>query len=86
MGNESDGFHILRKPPDFTRLGGAVQALGIARGAWDYAAAQAQERHQFGQAILNNQRPNGKLVDLVAPTEAARQTPRQTRATRPLPD
>ena len=49
---------------DRSRLGVAAQALGIAQGATDYAAAYARERKQFGQPINAFQAIQFKLADM----------------------
>ncbi len=81
LGSEGDGFHILMKTLDFTRPCVAIQALGIAQGALDYAVAYAKERQQFGRAIIKNQGLNWMLADMDAQTEAARQLVYKTCAT-----
>ena len=42
----------------------AAQGLGIAQGATDYAAADAQERRQFGKPIASFQGIAFKLADM----------------------
>ena len=49
---------------DRSRLGVAAQALGIAQGATDYAAAYARERKQFGKPINSFQAIQFKLADM----------------------
>jgi alkylation response protein AidB-like acyl-CoA dehydrogenase len=73
LGNEGDGFHIMMKTLDFSRLGIAAQALGIAAGALDYAIAYAKERETFGKPIIRHQGVGFKLADMAMRTEAARQ-------------
>src|SRR3954451_23957420 len=53
MGSEGDGFKVAMATLDHSRLGVASQALGIAQGATDYAAAYARERKQFGKPIAS---------------------------------
>ena len=50
----------------------AAQAVGIAQGALDVAAAYAKERHQFGKPISDFQMVSAMLADMDASTEAAR--------------
>ena len=58
---------------DHSRLGVAAQAVGIAQGATDYAAAYARERKQFGQPINEFQGIQFKLADMETRTAAARE-------------
>jgi butyryl-CoA dehydrogenase len=73
LGSESRGFPILMKTLDFSRLGIAAQALGIAAGALEYAVAYAKERESFGKPIIRHQGVGFKLADMAIRTEAARQ-------------
>jgi len=73
LGSESRGFPVLMKTLDFSRLGIAAQALGIAAGALEYAVAYAKERESFGQPIIRHQGVGFKLADMAIRTEAARQ-------------
>jgi alkylation response protein AidB-like acyl-CoA dehydrogenase len=58
---------------DHSRLGIAAQALGIAQGATDYAAAYARERITFGKPINQLQAIQFKLADMETKTAAARE-------------
>jgi alkylation response protein AidB-like acyl-CoA dehydrogenase len=58
---------------DHSRLGVAAQALGIAQGATDYAAAYARERRQFGRSINSFQAIQFKLADMETQCAAARE-------------
>src|ERR1044072_9088717 len=51
IGEENRGMNVALGTLDHSRLGVAAQAVGIAQGATDHAAAYARERRQFGQAI-----------------------------------
>src|ERR1700759_1754298 len=51
IGDVNEGFKVAMGTLDRSRLGVAAQALGIAQGATDYAAAYALERRPFGQPI-----------------------------------
>jgi alkylation response protein AidB-like acyl-CoA dehydrogenase len=73
LGGEGQGFSIMMKTLDFSRLGIAAQALGIAAGALEYAIKYAKERETFGQAIIKHQGIGFKLADMAMRTEAARQ-------------
>jgi len=58
---------------DRSRPAIAAQAVGIAQGALEVAAAYARERQQFGQRIGDFQQVGAMLADMDAGTEAARQ-------------
>ncbi len=73
LGSESRGFPVLMKTLDFSRLGIAAQALGIAAGALEYAVAYAKERETMGKPIIRHQGIGFKLADMAIRTEAARQ-------------
>jgi len=73
LGQEGDGFHIMMKTLDFSRIGVAAQALGIAAGALEYAVSYAKERMTFGKPIIEHQGIGFKLADMAMRTEAARQ-------------
>jgi alkylation response protein AidB-like acyl-CoA dehydrogenase len=73
IGNENEGFKVAMGTLDRSRLGVAAQAVGIAQGATDYAAAYAQERRQFGKPIAAFQGIQFKLADMESKTAAARE-------------
>ena len=73
IGTEGEGFKIAMGTLDHSRLGVAAQALGIAQGATDYAAAYAQERRQFGKPIAAFQGIAFKLADMETQCAAARE-------------
>jgi 3-sulfinopropanoyl-CoA desulfinase len=54
------------------RIGAAAVALGLAQGAFDYALAYADERHQFGRRITDFQNSQFKLADMAIELDAAR--------------
>jgi alkylation response protein AidB-like acyl-CoA dehydrogenase len=72
IGAPGEGFKIALRTLDHSRLGIAAQALGIAQGATDYAAAYARERHAFGSPINELQAIQFKLADMETRTAAAR--------------
>ncbi len=55
IGEVGKGMHVALGTLDHSRLGVAAQAVGIAQGATDHAAAYARERRQFGRAIAEFQ-------------------------------
>src|SRR5215210_7420733 len=73
IGEVDEGFKVALATLDHSRLGVAAQAVGIAQGATDYAAAYAQERRQFGQPIASFQGIQFKLADMESRTAAARE-------------
>jgi alkylation response protein AidB-like acyl-CoA dehydrogenase len=73
VGAEGEGFGIAMRTLDRSRPGIAAQAVGIAQGALEVAAAYAAERRQFGRPIAEFQMIAAMLADMDAGTEAARQ-------------
>ena len=73
IGEANEGFKVAMATLDRSRLGVAAQAVGIAQGATDYAAAYAQERRQFGKPIAAFQGIQFKLADMESQTAAARE-------------
>jgi alkylation response protein AidB-like acyl-CoA dehydrogenase len=73
IGEENHGFKVAMSTLDRSRLGVAAQAVGIAQGATDYAAAYAQERQQFGKPIAAFQGIQFKLAEMETRTAAARE-------------
>jgi alkylation response protein AidB-like acyl-CoA dehydrogenase len=73
VGAEGEGFKIAMRTLDHSRLGIAAQALGIAQGATDYAAAYARERIAFGRPINELQAIQFKLADMETSCAAARE-------------
>jgi alkylation response protein AidB-like acyl-CoA dehydrogenase len=73
VGQVGQGFKVAMATLDRSRLGVAAQALGIAQGATDYAAAYARERRQFGQPINSFQAIQFKLADMETQCAAARE-------------
>ncbi|MFB9760210.1 acyl-CoA dehydrogenase [Ectobacillus funiculus] len=72
LGKEGQGFKIAMQTLDGGRNGIAAQAVGIAQGALDAAAAYAKERRQFGKPIIEQQGIAFKLADMATQVEAAR--------------
>ena len=73
VGDVNRGFKVAMATLDHSRLGVAAQALGIAQGATDYAAAYAGERKQFGQPINSFQAIQFKLADMETQCAAGRE-------------
>ncbi|HLA92750.1 MAG TPA: acyl-CoA dehydrogenase family protein [Actinomycetota bacterium] len=72
IGAEGEGFKIALKTLDHSRPLIAAQALGIAQGAFDFAARYATEREQFGRPIAEFQGVSFMLADMAMQLEAAR--------------
>ena len=72
LGAEGQGFTYAMQSLEHGRLGIAAQAIGIARAAFEAAAAYVQERKQFGQAIGGFQAVQFKLADMATRITAAR--------------
>jgi alkylation response protein AidB-like acyl-CoA dehydrogenase len=73
VGEVNGGFRVAMATLDRSRLGAGAQALGIAQGATDYAAAYARERRQFGKPINSFQAIQFKLADMETQCAAARE-------------
>jgi alkylation response protein AidB-like acyl-CoA dehydrogenase len=73
IGAVGDGFKVAMRTLDRSRLGIAAQAVGVAQGATDYAAAYARERTAFGKPINELQGIQFKLADMETRTAAARE-------------
>jgi alkylation response protein AidB-like acyl-CoA dehydrogenase len=73
IGEAGQGFKVAMATLDRSRLGVAAQALGIAQGAADYAAAYARERRQFGKSINSFQGIQFKLADMETQCAAGRE-------------
>jgi alkylation response protein AidB-like acyl-CoA dehydrogenase len=72
IGEEGEGFAYAMKTLDYSRPAIAAQALGIAQGAFDFAARYATERQQFGKPISEFQGVSFMLADMAMQLEAAR--------------
>jgi alkylation response protein AidB-like acyl-CoA dehydrogenase len=72
LGEEGQGFGIAMRTFERSRPGIAAQAVGIAQGALEAAAAYANQRRQFGRPIGEMQMIQAMLADMDAATEAAR--------------
>jgi alkylation response protein AidB-like acyl-CoA dehydrogenase len=73
IGEVNHGFKVAMGTLDISRLGAGAQALGIAQGATDYAAAYARERRQFGKPINSFQAIQFKLADMETRCAAGRE-------------
>lgn len=72
IGDEGQGMALALAALDSGRLGIAAAATGLAQSALDLAVSYAQERHQFGRPIADNQGLAFLLAELEAATSSAR--------------
>lgn len=72
LGEEGMGFVYALQSLVHGRLGIAAQSIGIARAAFEAAAAYANERKQFGKSIAEFQGIQFKLADMATRITAAR--------------
>lgn len=72
LGAEGKGFGIAMKTLDGGRVGIAAQALGLAGGALDEAAAYVKERKQFGRPLSAFQNTQFQLADMKVKVDAAK--------------
>ncbi|PYV60735.1 MAG: acyl-CoA dehydrogenase [Acidobacteria bacterium] len=72
LGEVGKGYKIAIETLNEGRIGIGGQMLGVARGAWEYAAKYAQERKQFGKAIAEYQGIQFQLAQMATEIEAAR--------------
>lgn len=72
VGEINHGLRLALKTLMVGRIGAAAQALGTSYAALDDAVARAQERHQFGRPIMDNQAIAFRLADVVTDLSAAR--------------
>jgi alkylation response protein AidB-like acyl-CoA dehydrogenase len=72
LGDEGMGFVYAMQSLEYGRMGIAAQSIGIARAAFEVAAAYANERMQFGKPIAEFQGIQFKLADMATRIAAAR--------------
>ncbi len=78
IGREGSGFITAMKVFDKSRPMVGAQAVGVARGALEYAAKYANQRIQFGKPISAFQGVQFMLADMATQVEAARALVMQT--------
>ncbi len=78
IGREGTGFITAMKVFDKSRPMVGAQAVGVARGAFEYAARYANQRIQFGKPISSFQAVQFMLADMATQIEAARALVMQT--------
>jgi alkylation response protein AidB-like acyl-CoA dehydrogenase len=72
IGDLNFGARIIFELLDGERIIVGAQSVGIAQGALDFALKYAEERKQFGQAIIDFQAIGHMLADMALGVEAAR--------------
>ena len=72
LGEVGKGYKIAIETLNEGRIGIGAQMIGLARGAWEYAAKYAQERKQFGKPIAEFQGVQFQLAQSATELEAAR--------------
>jgi alkylation response protein AidB-like acyl-CoA dehydrogenase len=72
LGEEGQGLKIALSALDNGRIGIAAQAVGVAQGALEAAAAFAKQRRAFGKNIAEFQGIQWMLADMQTEIEAAR--------------
>lgn len=72
LGEPGKGYKIAIEMLNEGRIGIGAQLLGLAEGAWHHASRYAQERRQFGKAIVEFQAVQFALAEMATDMEAAR--------------
>ena len=72
LGEEGEGFAIAMDFFAHSRPQVAASAVGVARAAFEYATAYANERQAFGKPLIAKQGVSFKLADMAMQIEAAR--------------
>jgi butyryl-CoA dehydrogenase/short/branched chain acyl-CoA dehydrogenase len=72
LGEVGKGYKIAIETLNEGRIGIGAQMVGVARGAWEYAAKYSQERKQFGKAIAEYQGIQFQIAQMATEIEAAR--------------
>lgn len=73
VGEEGGGYRIALANLETGRIGIAAQAIGMARAAYEKAAAYARERTAFGKTIVEHQAVGFRLADMKTRVEVATQ-------------
>jgi alkylation response protein AidB-like acyl-CoA dehydrogenase len=72
LGEAGKGYKIAIETLNEGRIGIGAQMMGVARGAWEYAAKYAQERKQFGKSLSEFQGIQFQIAQMATEIEAAR--------------
>lgn len=71
LGEEGAGYKVALSNLETGRIGIAAQSVGMARAAYEYALAYAQEREAFGKSIIEHQAVGFRLADMATKLKAA---------------
>jgi butyryl-CoA dehydrogenase/short/branched chain acyl-CoA dehydrogenase len=72
LGEVGKGYKIAIETLNEGRIGIGAQMVGLAQGAFEHGVRYAQERHQFGKAIVEFQAVQFLLAELATAIEASR--------------
>lgn len=72
LGEVGKGYKIAIETLNEGRIGIGAQMLGLARGAWEFAAKYAHERKQFGKSISEFQGIQFQIAQMATEIEAVR--------------
>ena len=72
LGEVGKGYKIAIETLNEGRIGIGAQMLGLAQGAWEYAAKYAQQRKQFGQPLAGFQAVAFQLAQMATDITAVR--------------
>ncbi|RDC72874.1 acyl-CoA dehydrogenase [Rhodovulum sp. 12E13] len=72
-GEEGEGFKQLMQTFESARIQTAARAIGVAQSALDISMRYAEERKQFGKALIEFPRVSGKLAMMAVEIMVARQ-------------
>jgi alkylation response protein AidB-like acyl-CoA dehydrogenase len=72
LGEPGKGYKIAIETLNEGRIGIGAQMVGVAQGAWEYAAKYAQERKQFGKTLADFQGIQFQIAQMATEIEAAR--------------
>ncbi len=72
VGKEGEGLIVALSSLDAGRIGIAMQAVGVARAAFEHAARYALTREQFGKKIAEFEGVSFKIAEMAARIESAR--------------
>lgn len=71
LGGEGQGFYGLMRTFDASRILIGAGATGLSRAALDATIRYAQERQQFGRAIIDHQAVAFRIADMAARTDVS---------------
>jgi butyryl-CoA dehydrogenase/short/branched chain acyl-CoA dehydrogenase len=72
LGEPGKGYKIAIETLNEGRIGIGAQMIGVARGAWEFAAKYALERKQFGKPLADFQGIQFQIAQMATEIEAAR--------------